>query len=127
VADFDWRSPDYAPVWKSRIERLQRLRADPAMLDGLRAYYADNPVAFISDWCCTFDPRNVERGIEAVTPFLLFPKQAQYVNWIIARWRGRQDGVVEKSRDMGVSWLCVAIAVWMWVFHRLWLPQGVLH
>jgi len=114
---FDWKAPDYRPVWLARIERLQRLRADPGLLPGLKAFYADHPVEFITDWMLTFDPRNVERGIEAVTPFLLFPKQAAYVEWVVARWRGREDGVVEKSRDMGVSWLCVAIATWMWIFH----------
>lgn len=117
MADFDWKTPDYAPVWAERVARLQRLRADPSLLPGCMAFYADHPVEFISDWMLTFDPRNVERGIEAVTPFLLFPKQAEYVTWVVARWRGREDGVVEKSRDMGVSWLCVAIATWMWIFH----------
>ena len=34
------------------------------------------------------------------------------------RWKGREDGLVEKSRDMGVSWLCVATAIWMWTFHE---------
>jgi phage terminase large subunit len=117
VADFDWRAPDYRPVWEERVERLKRMRADPGLVPGLMAFYADHPVEFITDWCCTFDPRNVERGFEAVTPFLLFPKQADYVRWVVARWRGREDGVVEKSRDMGVSWLCVSIATWMWIFH----------
>lgn len=113
----DWKHPAYQPVWESRIARLQRLRADPGILPGLKAFYADHPVEFIQDWLCTFDPRNVERGIEAVTPFLLFPKQAEFVTWVVARWRAREDGLVEKSRDMGVSWLCVAIGVWMWLFH----------
>lgn len=112
----DWRAPDYAPVWTLRAARLQRLRADPGILPGLKAFYADHPVEFINDWCCTFDPRNVERGIEAVVPFVLFPKQADFVRWVIDRWQGRQDGLVEKSRDMGVSWLCVAVATWMWLF-----------
>ena len=117
LAAFNWRTPDYRPIWTSRIERLERLRRDPAVLVGIKAFYADHPVEFINDWLCTFDPRNVERGIEAVTPFLLFPKQAEFVDWIVARWRAREDGLVEKSRDMGVSWLCVAIGVWMWLFH----------
>ncbi|MEY5098170.1 MAG: hypothetical protein RJA36_889 [Pseudomonadota bacterium] len=116
MADFDWKNPDYAPVWTERIERLKRLRSDPAILAGVKAFYADHPVEFITDWMCTFDPRNVERGIEAVTPFLLFPRQAEYVRWVVERWQGREDGLVEKSRDAGVSWLCVAIAVWMWLF-----------
>lgn len=117
VPDFDWKHPDYRPVWEERTERLKRMRADPGLVPGLMAFYADHPVEFINDWLCTFDPRNVERGFEAVTPFLLFPRQADYVRWVVARWRGREDGVVEKSRDMGVSWLCVAIATWMWIFH----------
>ena len=117
LAAFNWREPDYAPIWTDRFERLTRLRADPGILPGLKAFYADHPVEFINDWLCTFDPRNVERGIEAVTPFLLFPKQEEFVVWIVARWRAREDGLVEKSRDMGVSWLCVAIGVWMWLFH----------
>ena len=112
----NWKKPDYAPVWLARAERLRRLRSDPGILPGLKAFYANNPVQFINDWCCTFDPRNVERGIEAVTPFLLFPKQEEFVLWVLARWQGRQDGLTEKSRDMGVSWLCCAIAVWMWLF-----------
>ncbi len=116
-ADFDWKNPDYAPVWRARIERLERLRADPAILPGLKAFYADHPVEFISDWMCTFDPRNVERGLDAVIPFLLFPKQAEFVEFVVARWRAREDWLCEKSRDMGVSWLCVAIATWMWLFH----------
>ena len=116
-ADFDWKNPDYAPVWRARIERLERLRADPAILPGLKTFYADHPVEFISDWMCTFDPRNVERGIDAVIPFLLFPKQAEFVEFVVARWRAREDWLCEKSRDMGVSWLCVAIATWMWLFH----------
>lgn len=117
AAAFDWKNPDYAPIWNARIDRLKRLRADPGILPGLKKFYADHPVEFINDWCCTFDPRNVEIGLEAVVPFLLFPKQAEYVTWIVDRWRKREDGLVEKSRDMGVSWLCVGIAVWMWLFH----------
>lgn len=116
VAEFDFRNPAYDSVFRERIERIQRLRKEPVILPGLKAFYADNPVQFITDWLCTFDPRNVERGIPAIVPFLLFPRQAEYVEWIVARWQGREDGVVEKSRDMGVSWLCVAIALWMWIF-----------
>jgi len=114
--EFDFKSPNYVPVFMERIDRLQRMRKDPAMLDGVKRYYADNPVAFICDLGMTFDPRNVERGIEAIAPFLLFQKQVEFIEWTKARWLAREDGVVEKSRDMGASWLCVAFAAWMWLF-----------
>jgi hypothetical protein len=114
----NWRRPDYRPVWIERAERLAEIRKDPTkMVPALWGHYKDHPAAFISDWGVTFDPRLVELGLEATAPFMLFSKQEEFVDWVIAKWRGRQDAVVEKSRDMGVSWLCVAVAVWMWTFH----------
>lgn len=113
---FDFRSPDYERVYALRAERLERIRKDPSILPGLKEYYRANPVAFIDDWGMTFDPRNAEIGLPTTIPFLLFSHQAKFVEWVVARWRGRQDGIAEKSRDMGVSWLCVAVAVWMWLF-----------
>ena len=84
----------------------------------LMAYYSTRPAQWIIDWGMTFDPRNPERGLPATAPFLLFPKQVEAVEWIVARWEKREDGLVEKSRDMGVSWICVAVAVWMWVYRK---------
>lgn len=116
IDQFDWKAPNYDPIWLERAQRLERIRAPGFDLAALKAYYAENPVAFINDFGATFDPRNVERGIDAVVPFLLFKRQAEFVTWLIDRWKCREDGLVEKSRDMGVSWLCVAAAVWMWTF-----------
>ncbi len=112
----DW-APDYGAVYRERAARLERLRASPELLAGVKAKYKDDPVAFITDWGMTFDPRNVEIGLPATVPFLLFPKQAEFIVWLRDRWLGREDGLAEKSRDMGVSWLCVAFAVWMMLFH----------
>jgi len=121
-AGFDFRKPDYAPVYVERMARLKHLRAQPSDLHAVKGFYADNhPVEFINDWCDTFDPRNVEIGLPATIPFLLFPKQADFIEWLLARWLGREDGLAEKSRDMGVSWLCVAFATWMFLFK----PQSV--
>ena len=112
----EW-SPDYDAEYKRRAARLELIRKTPGMLDGLKEFYKDHPAEFVSDWGMTFDPRNVEIGLPATVPFLLFPKQAEFLGWLMARWKGREDGLAEKSRDMGVSWLCVAFAVWMWLFH----------
>jgi hypothetical protein len=115
--NFNWLTPDYEPVYLKRIEMLERLRANPDLVPSVKAFYKENPVAFISDFGNTFDPRNPERGMPAVVPFVLFPKQAEFIEWTQARWLGREDGLAEKSRDMGVSWLCVGFAVWMFLFH----------
>lgn len=116
MSDWDWRKPDYDGEFRRRLAALQRMR-DKGTAQKLCEYYADQPVAFIDDWGCTFDPRNAEIGLPTTVPFVLFDRQAEFVDWVVDRWRRREDGLVEKSRDMGVSWLCVGISVWMWRFH----------
>jgi phage terminase large subunit len=114
---FDWKNPDYVAVFAERTRRLTKLRAMSADdLAALKVFYREHPVEFINDWGMTSDPRNVEIGLPVHVPFVLFPKQAEFVEWVYAHWRAREDGLTEKSRDMGVSWLCVAIAAHMWLF-----------
>lgn len=112
----DWKSPDYGAIFKARAKRLQRIREPGFDLAALKAYYKDHWVEFITEWGMTFDPRNAEIGKPSVVPFVLFKRQEDYLDWLLERWRGREDGLVEKSRDMGVSWLCVGFAVCMWLF-----------
>jgi phage terminase large subunit len=115
-AGFNWSHPDYAATYADRSDRLKRLRADPAMLAGVKAHYAEHPADFIHDWGMTFDPRNAEIGLPTTVPFLLFPKQREFIEFVHRKWLAREDWLAEKSRDMGVSWLCVAFAVWMFLF-----------
>ena len=118
--EFDWKSPNYALVYEQRAERLSNIRATPEILAGLKEYYKGNPVAFVTDWGMTFDPRLAEIGMPTVVPFVLFGKQRDFIEFVHAAWRGREDALVEKSRDMGVSWLCVAAAALsLAVFHGL--------
>jgi phage terminase large subunit len=113
---FDFRKPDYRAVFDWRIERLNRIRRDPTVLPALRMFYRDNPGQFITDWGMTFDPRNADIGLPSAVPFLLFPKQEEYCVWFLERWKSREPGLVEKSRDMGMSWLMVGLASTICIF-----------
>lgn len=117
MIDFDFKHPNYDAVFKKRAERIAKLRAEPELVQPLKEHYKNNPTDFITDWGVTFDPRNADIGLPTTVPFILFQKQEEFINWLRDRWLARQDGLAEKSRDMGVSWLCVAFAVWMWTFH----------
>lgn len=117
-AAFDWLRPDYTPIYQQRTERLCRIRANPGIISGLKLFYRDHPAQFISDWGCTSDPRNVERNLPTTIPFLLFPRQVEWVDWIVERWRAGEPGLVEKSRESGMSWLAVALASTLCLFHR---------
>lgn len=115
--ELDWKNPDYDEVFRERSGRLLRLRAETELLAPLKVFYRENPVKFISDWAMTFDPRNAEIGLPTTIPFVLFPKQEEFIVWLFEHWRGRRDGLCEKSRDMGVTWLCAWFAIWMWLFY----------
>lgn len=114
---FDWKNPDYDAVFIQRAARLNRIRAEPALLKPLRQWYAENPWDLINDWGMTFDPRNIERGLPARIPFLLFPKQTEFCQYAYRKWKASEPGLVEKSRDMGMSWLVVGLGVALCVTH----------
>jgi len=115
--DFDFKNPDYIPVFTDRVGRLNRIRKNPACIPALRSYYRDNPADFISDWGVTVDPRNVERGLPALIPFILFPRQREWIQWTMDRWKGQENGLTEKTRDMGLSWLSVGLASTLCLFN----------
>ena len=97
---------------------MKHLKKNPDDLRFLKKYYRDNPAQFIIDWGVTSDPRNVERGLPALTPFLLFPRQEEWVHWFLDRWKNREPGLVDKSRELGLSWLTVCVSVTMCLFHE---------
>lgn len=113
----DWRDPNYLPVYEQRKRLIAKIRNKEVNLANLKAFYKTHPVEFISTFGMTFDPRNIEVGLPGTIPFLMFPKQVEFIEWLRDRWLARGDGLAEKSRDMGLSWLCAAFAVWMWTFH----------
>lgn len=108
----------YDAELRRRLSVLRKLREKPALVAPLRRYYADNPAAFIGDWGVTYDPRNVAKGLPAVVPFMLFERQQEYIAWVLDRWRGGENGLCEKSRDTGVSWLSVALSCSLCLFHE---------
>lgn len=117
MVDFDFRNPDYSPIFAERIRRLNEIRRDPSILPILKLHYAEAPWDFISDWGVTVDPKNVERGIPATIPFLLFPKQIEWVQEVVWCWKNQTPMLTEKTRQMGFSWLSIATACTLCIFY----------
>ncbi|NMP26859.1 TerL protein [Rahnella sp. SAP-1] len=115
---FDFKKPDYRQVFEWRMERLQRIRQHPEMLPALKAFYRDNPAQFIIDWGMTTDPRNIDYGLPVTIPFLLFPKQEEWIHWIMDRRENLENGITEKSREMGLSWTAIGMACSLCLFNR---------
>lgn len=67
-------------------------------------------------WCnryvYTFDPRRRPSAVR----FILYSYQVEAAQRIIDAIRRGEDLLIEKSRDMGASWLLVAVLTWMFLF-----------
>jgi phage terminase large subunit len=61
-----------------------------------RAYYRTRPIEFIEQWCYTFDPRNAGAERPTKIPFILFPRQREFVEFLHACLRAETGGLIEK-------------------------------
>jgi len=80
-----------------------------------------DPVSGFKYWCDNFvwiqDPRAINPEDKDI-PFLLWDYQEKAAIEIIKAITEGYDLPIEKSRDMGMSWLLVAILTWGWNFQQ---------
>lgn len=113
----DFKKPDYPRIFQWRVDMLRNIRSKPGAAELLRAHYKENPIDFIEDWGTTFDPRNVGTTQPALLPLILFPRQREFLQWVLGLWKAQEFGLSDKSRDMGLSWMLVSLASTLGLFH----------
>lgn len=92
------------------------MRANPALIVGAKEFYRTRPVEFINHWCDTYDPRNAGHGKPPRMPFILFKRQAEFVEFVHQCIADEESGLAEKARDVGLTWTCCALSVHLWLF-----------
>lgn len=93
---------------RERDRRLEWMRADPLRITALRHYFRHHIADFICEYGTTYDPRLIAEGKNPLVPFVLFEKQRQLVDWIVARVERKEHGTVCKGRDVGATATSVA-------------------
>lgn len=107
---------DYDAEFRRRVKILLAARDDPYIQAALLKFYSqpNHCVDWIRDFCVTYDPRiNRKRK---VIPFVPFQRQTDFISFIMGLYRDRENGLVEKCRDVGATWICCAVSAWMWRF-----------
>ena len=118
---------DYLRSENYQKELLNRLKITDACNDSAEARALiwnqcarpDNPVEgcifFIENFGFTYDSRKEHHPNHL--PFFLFDFQKDTVRWLIDHIDNGTDGLLEKSRDMGMTWLIfVWVPIWYWLF-----------
>ena len=91
---------------------------DPSFADTIRNACAMDPIFYINGFLWTYDARLIKGGQSPRVPFILYPFQREGIMEIFDAI-GNEDLLIEKSRDMGASWLNVAAFEYLWHFKPL--------
>lgn len=113
----DWRSyvpKDLLANIRWRIDAQERAAVDVEYRESLIQCCEEDPIFWINGFCYTYDPR-IESSSKI--PFILYDFQEEAILKIILAI-GKTDLLIEKSRDMGASWLNVAALTWAWRFKK---------
>jgi hypothetical protein len=107
--------PNYRAVYAWRLKQLALLRGDPRLLASAKAYYRTRPAEFIMHWMDTYDPR---REGEKWIPFVFFKRQEEFITFLVGCSRDGENGLTEKCRDAGATWLACGYTIHSWLFLR---------
>lgn len=107
--------PDYKAELYRRLKLYRRLSESPELRAKANALYRRDYVRFIGDMCVTYDPRVMDRPKKM--PFVLFPRQVDFLHYLNGCYQDKAPGLTEKSRDVGASWLCCGYGLWLWRYH----------
>lgn len=99
---------DYTPDGRPRPEaERKRLR------DAERAKIATDLAYWIERYLWLEDPHS-DTATDRVFPVVLWPKQRQFVSWLVDGYREGRPRTALKGRKLGASWLTVAIVYHYW-------------
>ncbi|WP_336943130.1 terminase [Acinetobacter modestus] len=76
----------------------------------------NDPAHWFNHWVWTYDPRGMAFGLPANLPFVLRPKQVELITWLEERESTQTGGVIEKSRDEGMSYVILGYFLHHWLF-----------
>lgn len=69
---------------------------------------------WVNNYCWTYDPREADPEL----PFNLFARQEEFLGWLEERQAQQENGLAEKCRDVGFTWLTAAFAMHRWLFRK---------
>lgn len=107
---------DRAANLRFRREMIQLGNSDPAAAAELAAMCRRDILFYINTFSWTYDPRLP--GEAVVVPFLTYECQDEAI-LDIKSLLGTNDIGIEKSRDMGASWICLSVFEHAWHFFEM--------
>jgi hypothetical protein len=81
---------------------------------------AESHLFWVNTFAWTYNPKKAISHI----PFVTYPFQDSFLDRLVTNVADGKDMFVEKSREMGVSWMVLSAFVWGWLYHGWELRVG---
>jgi hypothetical protein len=101
---------------RARKALLEAARDNPAVQERLLAICRDDILFYVNLFVWEYNPRH--KGHE-VGPFITWDFQDGLIQWLLDHIERDRDALIEKSREMGGSWIVLIIQDWLASF-RPW-------
>ena len=110
----DLQSPprEFEANVRFRAQMLNSWKAHPAIIPNLLTLSAQSLLWTFDSLFYTKDPRRTP----ADRPFVLYPYERELVQELDRRLAAGRDLLIEKSRDLGVTWTVLCWLLWHWRF-----------
>jgi hypothetical protein len=96
-----------------RYEIVKRINASDKFAQDMWDICQRDILFFVNVFCWTYNPRlKCEKNV----PFILYPFQETAILKIKRAITKGEDILIEKSRDVGASWICLIPIVWFFLF-----------
>jgi hypothetical protein len=101
-----------------KIIMWPKVAEDPRLIESEKQKSAADIMYWLTYYCYTYDPRLPEIGLTAKTAFVPFEQQKVVLASMQSWYENRQNGLIDKSREMGVSWLAMAFVTHQFQFGK---------
>ena len=96
---------------------VEKASKDKAFKKNIIRMCEEDPLFYIYTFVWTYNPKNEGTYLPIRVPFLRWEYQEEAFKEVFAAL-GEDDMIVEKSRDMGASWIFLLAFHWVWKFKR---------
>jgi len=110
-------------VYRERL--LHKAAHDSVMQQDLLAACKQSPLVWINIFAWTLWEMEVSPETHgyvpssvALHPFITYERQDEMIEFLLECFLQGHDGLIDKSRDMGASWLIALFIHWLWLFGR---------
>lgn len=112
ILEMEMIPKDYAENTKRRFKLLYHAARHHELKQAQWLMCRNDIIYWVNLYAVTYDPRKTPSSI----PFITYPYEDKLLLELVDAIRNQKDILIDKSRDMGVSWCILLVFTWFWQF-----------